>query len=177
MPLRHIPAEGWGEKASPGRIQQKKKPLGCAGVELFLSRHVFSITYLQLSHFPVEKQICGPMARKFLPPSAHRAQVWEGADPNPPSGIIAADFFMNTLFKLGTWSLHHHPITKTWASSGRTEVMCLMYPKAANAGKFVFQNSKSPTLEKVSWLKTLKILNSDLKINCSSHLLNRPSHK
>lgn len=75
MPLRHIPAEGWGEKASPGRMQQKKKPLGCSGVELILSRHVFSVTYLQLSHFPVEKQICGPTAKKFQPPSAHHAQV------------------------------------------------------------------------------------------------------
>ena len=75
MPLRHIPAEGRGEKASPGRMQQKKEPPGRAGVELILSRHVFSITYLQLSHFPVEKQICGPMARNFLPPLAHCAQV------------------------------------------------------------------------------------------------------
>lgn len=56
-------------------MQQKEKPLGCAGVQLILSRHVFSITYLQLLHIPVEKQICGPMARKFLPPSAHCAQV------------------------------------------------------------------------------------------------------
>ena len=176
MPLRHIPAEGWGEKASPGTMQQKKKPLGCAGVELILSRYVFGITYLQLSHFPVEKQICGPTARKFLPPSAHWTQMWEGADPNPPSGITAADFFMNKLFNSGTRSRHHHSITKTQAFSGRTEIMCLIYPKAANAGKFVYKNSKEPTLENVSWLKTLKILNSDLRINCSSLLSNRPSH-
>lgn len=105
----------------------------------------------------------------------HTAPRCEGADPNHPSGITAADFFVNKLFKLRTWSLQHHSITKAWVFSGRTEIMHPMYPKAANTGKFVFKNSKLPTLQNVSWLKTLKILNSELRMNCSSHLPNRPS--
>lgn len=174
MPLRHIPSEAWGEKASPGRMHQKKKPLGCSGVELILSRHVFSVTYLKFLHFPVEKQICGPMAKKFQPPSAYHAQVWEWADPNPLSGIT--ELFVNKLFKSGTQSLHHHSTTKTWAFSGRTETICRMYPRQPILARFFSKISKLPTLENVSWLKTLKIRNSDLTMNWSSHLPNRPSH-
>lgn len=170
MPLRHIPAEGWGEKASPGRMQQKEKPLGCAGVQLILSRHVFSITYLQLLHFPVEKQICGPVARKLLPPSAHCAQVWEGADLNPLSSLTSAGFFVNKLFCLGTQS--HHQTLELLRKDG-DDVPPVLH------GSQCWQVHKNSTFlipENVLGFKTLKMFNSDLRMNWSSHLPKRPSH-
>lgn len=90
-----------------------------------------------------------------------------GADLNTLSGLTSAGFFVNKLFNLGTQS-HHQTLEllrkdRDYAPPVFQGSQCWQLHK----------NSTFLTLEDVLGLKMLKICNSDLRMNWSSHLPKR----
>lgn len=85
-------------------------------------------------------------------------------DFNPLSSLTSAGFFVNKLFYLETHS--HHQTLELLRKDGD------FVPPVLHGSQHcqVHKNSTFLTLENVLGLKTLKIFNSDLRVNWFSHV-------